>query len=271
MKPSGGPAVVLDGVGLQLGASTILQDICLQADAARVHALVGPNGCGKSCLLKTILGLMPHTGSVRLHWPDHQPGRVAYVPQAIECDRTLPMTVQDFLACMLQGRPLYFGIRASVARQIETALARVGMAGKIRRRMGELSGGERQRVLLAQSLLPPAQLLLLDEPMAALDQAGMAVFESLLQAWRQKGATVLWVEHDMVAVRRLADRVTALSHGQVQWTEGPEVLASAEVLLRLFARQQADDAVTPGSKAAGAEAAAAAEEAAGDKTGGGQR
>lgn len=236
-----GPAVVLADVNLQFGASRILRDIGLQIAAGEVHALVGPNGCGKSSLIKTVLGLMPHTGEVRLHWPTAKPGVVAYVPQSIECDRTLPMTVQDFLGCMLQALPLYIGIRREVRERIDEALSRVGMASRASRRMGDLSGGERQRVLLAQSLLPPAQLVLLDEPMAALDQAGMAVFERLLEDWRQQGATVLWVEHDMMAVRRLADRVTALSQGQRLWTAGPEVLADAEVLLRLFARQHASE------------------------------
>ncbi|RMX10275.1 metal ABC transporter ATP-binding protein [Vandammella animalimorsus] len=237
LAPAAGPSVRLQGVGLQLGATRILQGIDWQVQPGQVHALVGPNGCGKSSLIKTVLGLMPHEGSVTLHWPGAAPGVLAYVPQAIECDRTLPMTVQDFMACMLQTRPLYWGIRRSVRERIAAALAQVGMAHKAGRRMGDLSGGERQRVLLAQSLAPPAQLVLLDEPMAALDQAGIAVFESLLAAWRQARATVLWVEHDLGAVRRLADHVTALRQGRLLWSRPPAALHDAEVVLQLFARR----------------------------------
>ena len=230
-----GPALRLQNVSLQLGATRILQGIDWQVHAGEVHALVGPNGCGKSSLIKTVLGMQPHTGSVTLHWPGPQPGVLAYVPQAIECDRTLPMTVQDFMGCMLQQeRPLYLGLRRAVRERLLGALERVGMAHKIDRRMGDLSGGERQRVLLAQSLLPPAQIVLLDEPMAALDRAGMDVFESLLAQWRSQGATVVWVEHDLAAVRRLADRVTALTRGRLLWTHTPAALGDAAMLLQLF-------------------------------------
>lgn len=250
-----GPALCLREVSLQLGATPILRGIDWQVRAGEVHALVGANGCGKSSLIKTLLGLMPHRGEVALHWPGEVPGVLAYVPQAIECDRTLPMTVQDFMACMLQARPVYCGIQDAARARIDAALARVGMAQKADCRMGDLSGGERQRVLLAQSLLPSAQLLLLDEPMAALDQAGIAVFETLLLAWRQAGATVLWVEHDLAAVRRLADRVTAMRFGRMQWTRAPEALGDADTLLQLFAHDAlvAEHASSPAPSSTGKE------------------
>lgn len=235
-----GPAVEVDGLTLELGASTILHGLNWRVAAGEVHAIIGPNGCGKSTLLKTLLGQMPHTGRVQLRWPSAQPGVLAYVPQAIECDRTLPMTVLDFLACMVQPqRPVYWGIGREVRTRIMAALEQVGMAARANRRMGDLSGGERQRVLLAQALLPQADIVLLDEPMAALDQAGMAVFESLLAHWRSRGTTIVWVEHDMAAVRRLADRVTAIARGRIEWTDTPQALADAQRLLDLFTRQGA--------------------------------
>ena len=232
-----GPALCLRDVSLQLGGTHILDHLNWQVAAGRVQALVGPNGCGKSSLLKSILGLMPHRGDIALHWPGSRPGCVGYVPQSLECDRSLPMTVCDFLAAMRQSTPLFRGVTPAVAAQVQAVLAQVGMADKAGRRMGDLSGGERQRVLLAQSLLPMPDLLLLDEPMAALDADGLEVFEHLLHRWREHGATVIWVEHDLDAVHRLADRVTGLN-GRILFDDAPEILHDADRLLQLFSHRR---------------------------------
>ncbi|MBH3339898.1 metal ABC transporter ATP-binding protein [Pseudomonas mendocina] len=228
-----GPSIDFADVSLELGRTRILERISFQVRAGSVHALVGPNGGGKSSLIKTLLGQMPHRGELSLDWPG-APGVIGYVPQALEFDRGLPMTVDDFMAAMCQVRPAFLGLSRRHAPAIEEALARVGMLDKRKRRMGALSGGERQRVLLAQGLVPAAQLLILDEPMAALDEPGMQVFEKLLVDWRQSGVTVLWVEHDLQAVGRLADRVTGLNR-RVLFDDTPQVALKPDGLLQLFA------------------------------------
>ena len=227
-----GPSIDFDKVELDLGRTRILDQVSFQVQAGSVHALVGPNGGGKSSLIKTLLGQMPHRGELRLHWPD-APGTIGYVPQALEFDRGLPMTVDDFMAAMCQRRPAFLGLSRRQAPAIEAALARVGMLDKRKRRMGALSGGERQRVLLAQGLVPEAQLVVLDEPMSALDEPGEQVFEQLLHDWRQAGTTVLWIEHDLQAVGRLADRVTGLNRS-VRFDDEPTRVLNPERLLDLF-------------------------------------
>ena len=228
----GGPRIDFAGIDLTLGRTRILEQVAFSVTAGSVHAIVGPNGGGKSSLIKTLLGQMPHQGQLTLHWPGDQQV-IGYVPQALEFDRGLPMTVDDFMAAMCQRRPAFLGLSRRVQPAIDAALARVGMLDKRKRRMGALSGGERQRVLLAQGLIPEPQLLVLDEPMSALDEAGIQVFEQLLHGWRQAGTTVLWIEHDLQAVLRLADRVTGLSR-QVLFDAPPAQALTPERLLSLF-------------------------------------
>ncbi len=234
-----GPSVDMRQIGLTLGQTRILHDIDLHVPAGSIHALIGPNGAGKSSLIKTLMGQMPHQGALTLTWPA-QPGVIGYVPQALEFDRTLPMTVNDFMGVMTQRRPAFFGLSPRNTHAIDDALTRVGMHSKRKRRMGALSGGERQRIMLAQALIPAPSLLVLDEPMAALDEAGVAVFEDLLGYWRNNGVTVLWVEHDLDAVRRLADRVTGLNHRIVFEGEPAKVLSTEQLLVLFSAHPRMD-------------------------------
>jgi zinc transport system ATP-binding protein len=229
-------------VKLTLGRTIILDDVSFRVSPGSVHALVGPNGGGKSSLIKTLLGQMPHSGRLSLEWsqpPAHAAGVIGYVPQALEFDRGLPMTVDDFMAAMCQRRPAFLGLSRHYATAIGEALERVGMQDKRKRRMGALSGGERQRVLLAQGLIPAPQLLVLDEPMSALDEAGIQVFERLLGEWSRSGVTVLWIEHDLAAVKRLAERVTGLNR-RVLFDAPPVLALTPERLLTLFSTHPRD-------------------------------
>jgi zinc transport system ATP-binding protein len=237
-----GPGIHFEGVKLTLGRTIILDDVSFRVSPGSVHALVGPNGGGKSSLIKTLLGQMPHSGRLSLEWsqpPAHAAGVIGYVPQALEFDRGLPMTVDDFMAAMCQRRPAFLGLSRHYATAIGEALERVGMQDKRKRRMGALSGGERQRVLLAQGLIPAPQLLVLDEPMSALDEAGIQVFERLLGEWSRSGVTVLWIEHDLAAVKRLAERVTGLNR-RVLFDAPPVLALTPERLLTLFSTHPRD-------------------------------
>lgn len=225
-----GPSLHLDSLSLTLGRTEILRDVSLRVTAGRCHALVGPNGGGKSSLMRCLLGEMPHKGTIRIDWPDAAPGRIAYVPQAVTLDQRLPMTVADLMQVFLG--------RAVPRADLEAALARVGLADKMTRPIGRLSGGERQRVLLAQALLPTPDLLLLDEPLTALDEAGSRIFEEILVELKARGTTIVWVEHDLAAVRRHADSVTALNR-HILADGAPEVVLAPDRILDLFSRRAA--------------------------------
>ncbi len=227
-----GPAVLFDQVDLVLGRTQVLERVSLRVAPGAVHAVVGPNGGGKSSLIKAVLGQAPHRGTIRLDWPGERPGAVAYVPQALDLDRGLPMTVLDFMAVLCGRRPAFLGPGRDRRRYAE-ALDRVGMADRAGRRFGALSGGERQRVLLAQALVPDPDLLVLDEPMTALDETGAALFERLLGDLAARRTTVLWVEHDLAQVRRLAGRVTGLNR-HVLFDGPPRETLTPERVLDLF-------------------------------------
>lgn len=230
-----GPSIAFHHVSLTLGRTAILSDVNRRIAAGGVHAIVGPNGGGKSSLVRCLLGQAPHEGSIRIDWPA-EPGTIGYVPQVLEFDRGLPMTVMDFLAALASNRPACLSPRTPVKEAILYSLTRVGMEGKAYRRMGALSGGERQRVLIAQGLMPEPDLLVLDEPMAALDEAGAAMFAELLAGLRAAGVTVVWVEHDLAVVRRLADRVTGLNR-TVLFDGSPETELTPERVMALFSHR----------------------------------
>jgi zinc transport system ATP-binding protein len=219
-----GPAIEFDGVNLTLGNTRILEDIRFAVAAGSVHCIIGANGGGKTSLIRCLLGQMPHSGRIAIHWRDHRV--IGYVPQALELDRTLPLTVRDFMAMTCQRRPAFLGVARSQRTRIESALEAVGLAGKGRFKLGSLSGGERQRVLFAQAMIPEPALLVLDEPLTGLDLAGREILERAIGRFAAGGGTVVWINHDIVQVGAMADALTYINRRVL--LDGPpaEVLAS---------------------------------------------
>ena len=226
-----GPSIVFENVSLALGNTRILEDVSFRVSSGSIHCIVGANGGGKTSLIRSLLGQMPHTGSIRIEW---QAARITgYVPQALNFDQTLPLTVRDFVALTCQRRPVFLGVPRAQRDLIDAALARVGLSGKSRFRLGSLSGGERQRVLFAQALIPEPSLLVLDEPMAGLDLAGKEILEQAIQGFAAGGGTVVWINHDIVQVREVADALTYIDRRVLLDGAPAEALASG-VALELF-------------------------------------
>jgi len=201
------PVLEICDVTVVRSGSAAVSNITLDVAPGSIHLLVGPNGAGKSTLFGAVLGLLEFSGSIRFHWSDS--ARIGYVPQSFSVDRTLPLTVGEFLALPRQRRPVCFGVAAAVHRRLGDVLARVGLPDVWKRPLGALSGGELQKVLLANAIDPVPELLLLDEPASGLDQTAVGQFEDVVNTLRQRfGTSVLMVSHDLGQARRIADRVT---------------------------------------------------------------
>jgi len=219
-----GPAIHVDKLSLRLGASQVLDQLSFSIAAGSLHCFIGPNGGGKTSTARCLLGQMPHTGTVRFDWANAATSRsIGYVPQLIELERTLPLTIDNFMTAICQHKPAFMATRKDAKVLIDAALARTGLTAKRRLMIGSLSGGERQRLLFAQALIPDPALLLLDEPMTSLDESGARLFENLILELNSAGATVLWINHDLDQVKRLAHSITVidrtlLAHGPAATT-----------------------------------------------------
>jgi zinc transport system ATP-binding protein len=206
------------GVTLRIGASELLSNVDFEVRAGELVSLIGPNGAGKTTLIRVLLGLLaPSAGEV---W---RPGLViGYVPQRIQLDPILPLTVRRFLT--IGGRN----------KEIAAALAAVGAGHLVRASMHELSGGELQRVVLARALARDPGLLILDEPAQGIDFNGQLELYQLIEGIRvERGCGVLLVSHDLHVVMGATDRVVCLNR-HVCCSGEPETVSRHPEYLNLF-------------------------------------
>ncbi len=206
----------------------ILEDVSLDLEKGDFLGLIGPNGGGKSTLLKVMLGLIkPDRGEVRIFGlaPQAARGRVGYMPQKTLFDQTFPIKA---LEVVLMGRYSRTGLlrRFSGADREAAlqALKAVGMEAHAQREIGALSGGEQQRVFVARSLVSDPELLLLDEPTAGVDAAQQKEFYDLLCSLnREMGIAIVLVSHDITAISRHVNKIACLNqrlyyHGSKELT-----------------------------------------------------
>lgn len=187
------------GIGVYRGRRWLLRDVDIAVSSGEVVTLIGPNGGGKTTLVRALLGLIRlDTGQAR-----KRPGlRVGYLPQRFAVDRTLPLPVHRLMTLTARH-----SIEAIVAALAETGVDRLVAAP-----VQSLSGGELQRVLLARALLTDPDLLVLDEPVQGVDFSGeAALYELIGGIRRRRGCGVLMVSHDLHVVMAATDRVVCLN------------------------------------------------------------
>ncbi len=213
--------IAAQGVSVRLGGREVLHGVNFALRAGEIVTIVGPNGSGKTTLLRALLGVVaPTKGNVT-----RAPGlRVGYVPQSLHIEPTMPLPVRRFLSLPKRQSP----------QAIAQVLARVGVPDVGDQLLRTLSGGQFQRVLLARALLDKPDVLMLDEPTAALDQPGVAAFYKLIASVRaETGCAVLSVSHDLHVVMSASDRVICIN-GHICCEGTPSVVRNAPEYRALF-------------------------------------
>lgn len=217
---AGAPALAVRSVsaGYAGAEGPALRDVSLRVPAGARVALVGPNGSGKSTLLKAVAGLLPVTsGEIRIYGNPvgacHH--RVAYLPQRGEIDWRFPINVRRLVTT---GRYVHLGWLKRPGRKDREVVSEVmedlGLSPLAERQIGQLSGGQQQRALLARALVQDGDLLLLDEPLNAVDAGTRETISKVLAGLQRRGKTMVVATHDLASLASEFDGALYLREGR---------------------------------------------------------
>lgn len=221
------PPVEIIGAAVELGGRTIWRDVTLTVPSGTFTAILGPNGVGKSTLLKAVLGLQPLSAG-RILVNGRPPGRdnrlIGYLPQRRSFDADLRIRGLDVVRLGLDGARWGFPLpllgpfaskrERAARRRVDELIRLVGAERYAGRPIGKVSGGEQQRLLIAQALARRPRLLLLDEPLESLDITNQGSIAALIQRiCREEGVTVLMVAHDINPIVGYLDQVIYVAPG----------------------------------------------------------
>jgi iron complex transport system ATP-binding protein len=234
-------AIRLDALTVELGGRNVVDRVDLEVDVGEWVALIGPNGAGKTTLLRAVARLVPFAGSIEVAGTatsslsrTELSRLLAIVPQ----DPSTPpwMTVGEYV---LLGRTPHLGPLAKEGERdreaAARALARLDLIGFAQRRLGTLSGGEKQRVVVARALAQEAQIVLLDEPTAALDIGHQQQALELLDLLRaESGLTLVAAMHDLTLAAQYADRMVLLDEGRVVADGAPVEVLTEHALAKHY-------------------------------------
>lgn len=228
------PAIVqVDNISKVYGDVRAVDAVSFDVEKGDIVAIVGPNGSGKSTLVRMITGLIePTSGTVRINGksPDKERDQVGYVPQSFQFDKTLPITVDEFLAVAACDTHEHKSKDA-----IDRALNFVEMGIHRDKRLGALSGGQLQRILIARALLHERELLILDEPSSGVDVSAEKEIYKLLREINEKhGTTIIIISHALDFVTSFANTVLCINKQKVCYGSVIDMLGNAGLMEELY-------------------------------------
>lgn len=206
--------IELSGITAGYGPKIVLRDVSLDVWENDFLGIIGPNGGGKTTLLKVILGLLtPLSGQIRFYRQGAEvPSlKIGYLPQMNQIDKKFPISVREVIASGLAAeKPLFRGFHAQQEQQIEEVIRQMGLDELSKRPIGELSGGQLQRVLLGRSIVSHPQILILDEPNSYVDKRFESKFYQLLEEINKESAVIL-VSHDIGTVLSMVKNIACVN------------------------------------------------------------
>lgn len=211
------PTVIeVQNVDFSYADINVLNKVSFSVEAGEFIGIIGPNGGGKTTLLKLLMGILhPDAGQIRIYGnpPAQCRSKIAYVPQGLRFDRQFPISVMELVLSGRLSRLPWYGVYSSDDKKAALdALDRVGMLPFKHHAFGTLSGGQSQRALIARALVSEPQILLLDEPTASVDAQAESLIYSILKQL-QKKMTILMVTHDLRAAIDIVGRVLCVQGG----------------------------------------------------------
>jgi zinc transport system ATP-binding protein len=215
--------LILKNLTVVLSGQTIIKNLNLEVAQGDNLAIIGPNGAGKTIFLKALLGLIPHEGEIQ--WAPE--AKVAYVPQKVEIDLHLPLTLQNLLEAKADTMKI-------PKQDIQSVAATVNLSSDILKSpIGHLSGGQFQKALITFALLGNPNVILFDEPTASLDQISEErIYELISELQEKQKITILLVSHDLNLLYRYANKVLCLNREKLCF--GPPEDLKPEVLERVY-------------------------------------
>jgi zinc/manganese transport system ATP-binding protein len=243
VRDGGNPApsaITLNNVTIAYAGHPAIHHISGVFAPGSLTAVLGPNGAGKTSLLKSLAGLKRLTDG-HINFGGMRRNQIGYLPQALEIDRSFPISVRDFVMLGAIGRVgLFRRIDEQAARAAEAALAQVGLSGFERRGLSELSTGQFQRVLFARVMVQDTPVILLDEPFNAVDTRTSDDLAKIIRHWHTLGRTIIIVLHDHEFAARLCPSTLIIAREILAWGPTPSVV-TADILARARSMAEAWD------------------------------